>query len=65
MVGLAETTAVDTLMEVNVKYWSNEGDLLDNPTLYRQLVGSLIYLTITRPDMSYAIHIVKKFVQAP
>lgn len=52
-------------MEINVKYRRNEGELLSDPTLYRKLVGSLIYLTITRPDISYAVHIVSKFMQCP
>jgi len=50
-------------MEVNVKLRQNEGELLQNPTLYRKLVGSLIYLTITRPDISLAVHPVSKFMQ--
>ena len=65
LAGLKEATAVDTPMEVNVKYRKDEGELLPNPYLYRQLVGSLIYLTITRPDISYAVHIVSRFMQSP
>lgn len=65
LAGLKDATAVDTPMEVNVKYRKDEGELLPDPFLYRQLVGSLIYLTITRPDISYAVHIVSKFMQAP
>ena len=42
-------------LEVNVKFRRDEGDILPNPTLYRQLVGSLNYLTITRPDISFAV----------
>ena len=34
-------------MDVNVKYRKDEGDILDDPTLYRRLVRSLIYLTST------------------
>ncbi|XP_068648715.1 secreted RxLR effector protein 161-like [Aristolochia californica] len=52
-------------MEVNVKYMNDEGDLLDDPTLYRRLVGSLIYLTTTRPDISYAIYQVSQFMSSP
>lgn len=65
LAGLKDATAVDTSMEVNVKYRKDEGKLLPDPFLYRQLVGSLIYLTITRPDISYAVHIVSKFMHSP
>ncbi|XP_031265831.1 uncharacterized protein LOC116124279 [Pistacia vera] len=65
LVGLEDTSSVDTPMEVNVKYKKDEGDLLDDPTLYRRLVGSLIYLTTTRPDISYAVHQVSQFMSSP
>jgi hypothetical protein len=65
LAGLKDATVVDTPMEVNVKYRRDEGELLLDPFLYWQLVGSLIYLTITRPDISYVVHIVSKFMQSP
>ena len=65
LAGLQDTSSMDAPMEVNTKYRQEEGDLLSDPTKYRQLVGSLNYLTITRPDISFAIQQVSQFMQAP
>ena len=50
-------------MEENNKLLPIIGDLLKNPSTYRRLVGQLIYLTITRPKISYYVHILSQFMQ--
>lgn len=39
--------------------------LLDDPKSYRRLVGRLIYLSFTRPDLAYRVHILAQFMHAP
>jgi hypothetical protein len=50
-------------LEQNVKLSVDERDLVEDTTLYRRIVGSLIYMTITRPDLSYAVAMVNQFMQ--
>jgi hypothetical protein len=38
--------------------------ILSDPLMYRQLVGNLNYLTIMRPDISFIVHQVNRFMQA-
>jgi hypothetical protein len=45
-----------------VKLGVDEGHLVEDTTMYRCIVGSLIYMTITRPDLSYAVGVVNQFM---
>ncbi|GJT12041.1 uncharacterized mitochondrial protein-like protein [Tanacetum coccineum] len=56
---------VDMPIDAKAKYAPTYGDPLPDPSLYRTLVGSLVYLTVTRPNIAYAIHIVTQFETAP
>ena len=38
--------------------------LVDN-TLYRQLIGSLMYLTHSRPNISYVVSVAARYMQEP
>jgi hypothetical protein len=44
-----------TPLELNLKLLKEEGNLLSNPEAYHTLVGNLVYLTITKPDISYVV----------
>uniref|UniRef100_A0A2N9G4Z5 Reverse transcriptase Ty1/copia-type domain-containing protein n=1 Tax=Fagus sylvatica TaxID=28930 RepID=A0A2N9G4Z5_FAGSY len=48
--GFTDHKIVDTLIELNARLTPSSGELLPDPTLYRQLVGSLVYLTVTLPE---------------
>lgn len=39
--------------------------LMDDPAAYRRLVGRLMYLTITRPDITFAVNKLCQFTSAP
>jgi hypothetical protein len=52
-------------LEQNVKLSADEGDLVENTIVYRHIVGNLIYMTITRLDLSYAVGTVNQFMQTP
>jgi len=62
---LGDERTVVTPMELNVQLRASDGDPLPNPTRYRHLVGSLVYLAVTRPDISYPVHILSQFVSVP
>jgi hypothetical protein len=62
---LIDHKIVDTPIEVNARYSSSNGLPLTNPTLYFTIIGSLVYLTITRSDITYLIHVVSQFVASP
>ena len=38
---------------------------LVNSTLYKQLVGSLMYLTTTKPDIAFATSYISRFIESP
>ncbi|KAK1685428.1 hypothetical protein QYE76_046276 [Lolium multiflorum] len=62
---LGDERTIETPMELNVHLCATDGDPLPDPTRYRHLVGSLVYLAVTRLDISYHVHILSQFMSAP
>eukprot|EP00253_Pinus_taeda_P004293 PITA_04293 len=63
--GMTEFNPLTSPMEQNLKLTSIEGTEFEDATKYRQLEGSLNYLTTTRPDISFGVGILSKFLQMP
>ena len=60
--GMTGCKPISVPLEQNVKLSSEEGELLEDVTVYRRIVGSLIYMTITMPDLSYVVGLVSQFM---
>ena len=52
-----------TPIEDKLKLVKDDSDDLVDATNYKRLVGSLQYLTITRPDIMYGVGIVSRFME--
>ena len=52
-------------MDIHLQLRPTDGTPLEDPARYRHIVGSLVYLTVTRPDIAHAVHILSQFVSAP
>ena len=56
---------VNTPFELNAHLTPSSGELFLDPTLYRQLVGNLVYFIVTHLDISYVVHQVSQFMSTP
>jgi len=62
---LVSSKSVDTPMDPNTKLLPNQGEPISDPEQYRRLVGKLNYLTVTHPDISFAVSVVSQFLNSP
>ena len=60
--GMLEYIPIDTPMDSNVKLVPGQGEPLRDRGKYRRLLGRLNYLTITRPEISFPMSIVCRFI---
>jgi hypothetical protein len=65
--GMIDCKSMTTPMISNLKKLQDQvtDSDLEDPTLYRQIIGSLMYLVHTRPDICYAVNALSQFMCEP
>ena len=63
--GMLACKPVDTPMEMNHKLGQVENQTPADKGCYQRLIGKLIYLSHTRPDIVYAVSVVRQFMHSP
>jgi hypothetical protein len=56
---------MNTPMETKLKLLVDSSSELIDAMLYRQIIGSLMYLTNTRPDIRFAVNTLSQFLVEP
>jgi hypothetical protein len=61
--GMFNCKPISTPMKANAIVCALEGKDLEDATMYRQLVDSLIYLTLSRPDICHVVSVMSRYMQ--
>ena len=64
-IGMLGCKPVETLIEPNHKLRGTiEDDMVDHD-LYQRLIGKIIYLSHTRPEIAYVVGVISQFMHSP
>ena len=63
--GMLGCKPVPSPMETNIDWWDKTTSLLEDSGQYCRLIGKLIHLIVTRPNIAYAVSVLSQFMQAP
>ncbi|MCH81484.1 retrovirus-related Pol polyprotein from transposon TNT 1-94 [Trifolium medium] len=62
---LLATKPCPTPMQPHLQLHKSSGHPLSEPTTYRRLIGGLLYLTHSRPEIAYAVSKLSQFLDSP
>ncbi|CAN6441644.1 unnamed protein product [Victoria cruziana] len=63
--GMSNVNSARTPLETNAKLSKIEGEIIAEKNGFQQLIGKLIYLTATHPDITYAVNLLSQFMHCP
>lgn len=63
--GMERSNSVQNPIIPGFKIFKDENGIEVNGSLYKQLVGSMMYLTATRPDIMYAVSLISRYMSKP
>jgi Reverse transcriptase (RNA-dependent DNA polymerase) len=56
---------LSTPINSNIKLNTEDGELVKDINHFQRIIGKLIYLTVTRPNLSFAVNQISKFMHSP
>ncbi|WVZ93354.1 hypothetical protein U9M48_039341, partial [Paspalum notatum var. saurae] len=62
---MEDCKSIETPMATNVKLEANESGIKVDQTLYRSMIGSLLYLCASRPDIMFSVCLCARFQADP
>lgn len=63
--GLSKVIPLNVPMDTHLKLTPTKGTPLLNPYSFQRLIGKLIYLIVTRPDIAFTFHIISQYMHQP
>jgi hypothetical protein len=63
--GMVGCKPISVPLNQNGKLSADASEVLEDATMYRKIVGSLIYMTITKPNLNYTVGLESHFMQVP
>lgn len=63
--GMSECNAVENPIVLGHKFLKDERGTKVNETHFKQIIGSLMYLTVTRPDLTFIVSLISRFMANP